>query len=67
MKYYRRFLHDRLISLLSINKVRLIFGARQVGKTVLLQNILQKENSVFYNLQDSKGTTTDRKSNCHTF
>lgn len=53
MKYYRRFLHDRLISSLSRDKVRLIFGARQVGKTVLLRNILCEKNSVLYNLQDS--------------
>lgn len=53
MKYYRRFLHDRLISPLSRDKVRLIFGARQVGKTVLLRNILSNENSILYNLEDS--------------
>ena len=53
MKYYRRLLHDKLISSLSQNKVRLVFGARQVGKTVLLKNIIPEENSILYNLQDS--------------
>ncbi len=52
MIYYRRFLHDKLESTVSQNKVRLIFGARQVGKTVLMNNVIPKEHAVLYNLQD---------------
>lgn len=52
--YYKRFLHDKLISPQSHNKIRLIFGARQVGKTVLMKNILPKKRSVLFNLQDSR-------------
>ena len=43
MKYYRRWLHDPLTSPISQNKVRLVFGARQVGKTVLLKNIIPED------------------------
>jgi len=56
MKYYQRLLHKKLISPLSQNKIRLIFGARQVGKTILLQHILAElieGNSISYNLQDA--------------
>ena len=53
MQYYQRLLHAKLISKRSQNKVRLIFGARQVGKTMLLKNILSEKDSIFYNLQDS--------------
>ena len=52
MTYYRRFLHDKLVSTVSQNKVRLIFGARQVGKTVLMNNVIPKDHAVLYNLQD---------------
>ena len=52
MIYYRRFLHDKLVWTVSQNKVRLIFGARQVGKTVLMNNVIPKEHVVLYNLQD---------------
>ncbi len=52
MTYYRRLLHDKLLSTISQNKVRLIFGARQVGKTVLMNNVIPKDNAVLYNLQD---------------
>ncbi len=53
MIYYRRLLHDKLISGISQNKIRLIFGARQTGKTVLLKEIMSGYDSVVYNLQDS--------------
>ncbi len=53
MQYYQRLLHAKLTSKQSWNKVRIIFGARQVGKTMLLKNILSEKDSVFYNLQDS--------------
>ncbi|MFQ5676072.1 MAG: ATP-binding protein [bacterium] len=53
MIYYRRLLHDKLVSSVSRNKVRLIFGARQVGKTVLLSKVIPEDRSVLYNLQDA--------------
>ena len=53
MTYYYRHLHDKLVSSLSRNKVRLIFGARQVGKTVLMSNIIPEDRAIFYNLQDA--------------
>ena len=53
MKYYHRFLHDTLTSTTNLNKVRLIFGARQVGKTVLLNQVISEECAVLYNLQDA--------------
>ncbi len=53
MQYYQRLLHAKLTSKQSWNKVRIIFGARQVGKTMLLKNILSEKDSIFYNLQDS--------------
>ena len=53
MTYYYRLLHDKLVSSLSHNKVRIIFGARQVGKTVLMNNIIPKDHFVLYNLQDT--------------
>ncbi len=53
MQYYQRLLHAKLSSKRSWNKVRIIFGPRQVGKTMLLKNILSEKDSIFYNLQDS--------------
>lgn len=53
MTYYYRFLHNKLVSSISQNKVRLIFGARQVGKTVLMNHIIPQDQSVLYNLQDT--------------
>jgi predicted AAA+ superfamily ATPase len=52
--YYNRNLEATLLGDRSINKVRLIFGARQTGKSTLLSRILPKETSVVYNLQDSR-------------
>ena len=51
--YYRRWLHNRLLSPVSNDKVRLIFGARQTGKTMLLSQVLNRDHSIVYNLQDS--------------
>lgn len=53
MLYYYRLLHDKLVSSVSQNKVRLIFGARQVGKTVLMNNVIPEDRSILYNLQDA--------------
>jgi len=51
-------IHGRLAALsltgqVSHDKVRLLFGARQTGKTVLLNSLLSGRSSVLYNLQDS--------------
>ncbi|MFZ2653555.1 MAG: ATP-binding protein [Victivallales bacterium] len=36
-----------------MNKIRIVFGARQTGKTVLMKKILPGKNSLIFNLQDS--------------
>ncbi|MEA2011954.1 MAG: AAA family ATPase [Verrucomicrobiota bacterium] len=51
--YYYRLLQNRLSSEISKNKIRLIFGARQTGKTYLLNHLLSSKKTVIYNLQDS--------------
>lgn len=51
--YYCRFLHDKLTAPAGKNKIRMVFGARQVGKTFLLNNIIPEKKSLVYNLQDS--------------
>lgn len=51
---YSRFLQARLAGTVSRNKVRLLFGARQTGKTVLLKQLLHDDTSVVFNLQDSR-------------
>ncbi|MFQ5641387.1 MAG: ATP-binding protein [bacterium] len=33
--------------------MRLIFGARQVGKTVLMNNVIPEDRAILYNLQDA--------------
>lgn len=48
--FYRRFLARSLSSRVSRNKVRLLFGARQTGKTELLRRIVPPETSVFFDL-----------------
>ena len=51
---FQRVLSHRLGDEISRNKVRLIFGARQTGKTVLLRQLLKEEQSIIFNLQDSR-------------
>ena len=51
--FYRRFLSGALSSDVSRNKVRLLFGARQTGKTELLRRIVPAETSIFYDLAAS--------------
>lgn len=50
-KIYRRWVEEGLTGKISRNKVKLLFGARQTGKSTLLKKIAQ-ENSVIINLQD---------------
>lgn len=51
---YQRLIGEKLEGPVSRNKVRLLFGARQVGKTVLLNELLPEDISVTYNLQDRR-------------
>ena len=51
--YYRRYLEDRLTGPVSRNKVRLLFGARQTGKTWLLRRLLAGEDTRAFDLQDT--------------
>jgi predicted AAA+ superfamily ATPase len=52
--YYRRHLEGALAGTVSRNKVRLLFGARQTGKTELLRHLLAGESTEFYNLQEAE-------------
>lgn len=53
VKYFVRGIESILKGGVSKNKVRIIFGARQTGKSTLLANLLPPESSVVYNLQNS--------------
>ena len=53
MNYCCRYIQDSLEGDVSLNKIRIVFGARQTGKTVLMKKILPEKNSVIFNLQDS--------------
>jgi predicted AAA+ superfamily ATPase len=50
---YRRAIEDRLRSVDAAGKVRLIFGARQTGKTVPLRRLLPASSSQVFDLADS--------------
>ncbi len=52
MTSYRRFLHDKLDIDSQSKKSAPDFEARQVGKTVLMNNVSPKDHAVLYNLQD---------------
>ncbi len=52
MKYCCRYIQNSLEGDVSLNKIRIVFGARQTGKTVLMKKILPEKNSVVFNLQD---------------
>src|SRR5688572_10582048 len=47
-----RLLGPRLLAPASRHKVRLVFGARQTGKTFLLSNLLPSSQTRIYNLQE---------------
>jgi predicted AAA+ superfamily ATPase len=51
--FYHRLLSAPLTSRVSRNKVRLVFGARQTGKTELLKRTLRGENSLYIDLGSS--------------
>jgi predicted AAA+ superfamily ATPase len=48
--FYRRFLSDTLASAVSRHKVRLVFGARQTGKTELLRRVVPANRSRYFDL-----------------
>lgn len=52
--YHSRILESGLSDQHSKNKVRLVFGARQTGKTLLINNLLKSKKTVFFNLQDTR-------------
>jgi predicted AAA+ superfamily ATPase len=51
--YHARFLERLLLGSVSRNKIRVLFGARQTGKTMLLRHALPAEATRFFNLQES--------------
>jgi predicted AAA+ superfamily ATPase len=54
-RYYHRYLESKLMSAAGVkNKVILLFGARQTGKTTLLRACTPTEDSLFLNLQDRR-------------
>jgi uncharacterized protein len=50
MMFHKRILLDRLTSNVSRHKIRLLFGARQTGKTELLRHAVPEQTAVFYSL-----------------
>lgn len=54
MNYFYRHMEHLLTGGYSSNKVRLLFGARQTGKSTLLNRMLPEGTSAVYNLQDSR-------------
>ena len=53
MMFDPRWVEDRLSGPISRGKVRLLFGARQTGKTELLRHLLAGRRTRLYNLQES--------------
>ena len=51
--FYARHLAAALAGSVSHNKVRLLFGARQTGKTALLRHLLTGPQVHFVNLQEA--------------
>ena len=51
--YHGRYLERALSGPLSRHKVRLLFGARQTGKTLLLRHLLAGSEVRFFDLQNS--------------
>lgn len=54
MSYIKREIEDKVIGSLESNKAIFILGARQVGKTTLLQqlkNVVGEENSLYYDIE----------------
>lgn len=52
--YHRRWVSAALQGARSANKVRLLFGARQTGKTALLQQLLPRNHTIVFNLQEAR-------------
>ena len=51
--FYDRWLHAPLAARVSRDKVRLLFGARQTGKTELLRRIAPPASTVFFDLGET--------------
>ncbi len=51
--FYSRLLLASLTSRVSRNKVRLLFGARQTGKTELLRRVVPAEHTLFFDLAET--------------
>src|SRR5437868_14579878 len=52
--YWPRALESRLFGRASRNKVRLLFGARQTGKTSILRQALPSEQTHVFDLQEAR-------------
>lgn len=53
MNYFQRVLGESLLGTQSAGKVRLVFGARQTGKSTIMRQ-QEKQGAVFINLQDQR-------------
>lgn len=53
MAYYPRLLQSPLTATASRGKVRIIFGARQTGKSTLMQQLVDP-STVYFNLQERR-------------
>ncbi len=54
LKYYSRALQKKINLDRSPSKITLLFGARQTGKTTLLQHLVEDEEAYLINLQDRR-------------
>jgi predicted AAA+ superfamily ATPase len=54
MTYYSRFLEQKINLAVRFQKILLLFGARQTGKTTLLRHLMEDQKVYFINLQDRR-------------
>jgi len=54
---YQRFLKDRILKKMNSGKAIVLIGPRQVGKTTLIQQILEHKNYLFFDGDDPKTRT----------
>ena len=66
MKFVKRTIHDAVVESLFKGKLAVIYGARQVGKTTLVKEILREygDDSLYLNCDESdvRAALTDKTS-----
>ena len=58
MEYIRRDLERKFMSMNSVFKAVLVTGARQVGKSTMLQHLAKDQKRTFVTMDDSRIRTT---------